>query len=58
MLLHTIRMIDMWQCVFIIVLVLMKSVIKERNLFQEIIVACIVYYMQSHALLFFVGNST
>jgi hypothetical protein len=53
MLIHSIRMIDLGQCFFIAICILIKSMIKDRNVFQEMTVACFIYLIQSHMLALF-----
>ena len=50
MFIHSLRMIDLWQCFFIIISVLLKFVVKDRGLYQQMIVACLLYFMESHML--------
>lgn len=56
MLIHSIRMVDLGQCFFIALCILIKSMIKDRNVFQEMTVACLIYLIQSHMLALLSGS--
>ena len=50
MLIPSIGMMDLGQCFFIAICILIKSMIKDRNVFQEMTVVCLIYLIQSHML--------
>ncbi len=56
MLIPSIRMLDIGQCLFIAISILIKSMIKDRNVFQEMTVACLIYLIQSHMLVLLSGS--
>ncbi|THE46747.1 hypothetical protein EAI35_23120 [Enterobacter bugandensis] len=56
MLIPSIRMLDVGQCLFIAISILIKSMIKDRNVFQEMTVACLIYLIQSHMLVLLSGS--
>jgi hypothetical protein len=49
-------MVDLGQCFFIALCILIKSMIKDRNVFQEMTVACLIYLIQSHMLALLSGS--
>jgi hypothetical protein len=57
MLYHGIRIMDVWQCIFITICILMKAVIKDRNMYHEIIAACIIYLIQQNVMAL-INNTT
>ena len=56
MLIHSLRMMDLGQCFFIAISILIKSMIKGRNVFQEMAVACLIYLIQNHMLALISGG--
>ncbi|PKB89452.1 hypothetical protein A8A01_15160 [Ewingella americana] len=48
MLFHCIRIVDIGQCFFLIMFIFMKSLIKDKGMYQEIIITCLIYFIESH----------
>lgn len=50
MLFHCIKIVDIGQCFFLVVFILMKSLIKDKGLYHEIIITCLIYFIESHMM--------
>ncbi len=50
MLFHILKIADLGQIFFLIIFTLMKSLIKDKNLYHEIIITCLLYFIESHMM--------
>ncbi len=47
---HCIKLVDLGQCLFLIIFILMKSLIKDKGVYYEVIVTCLIYFIESHMI--------
>jgi hypothetical protein len=50
MLFHVIKVVDIAQCFFLVACIMMKSLIKDKGLYHEMIITCLVYFIESHMM--------
>lgn len=47
---HCIKIVDFGQCLFLIIFILMKSSIKDKGVYYEVVVTCLIYFIESHMI--------
>jgi hypothetical protein len=50
MLFHYIKIVEIVHCFFLIIFIPMKSLIKDKGLYHEIIITCLIYLIESHMM--------